>query len=684
MTLPQRVVGLALVLFVLFPVHRLLDPAQTGPAGAATRDAAEAAWVLGLSGSLIVLTLAWVAMRMQPGVGRSVRILEQVWRAVLRPTPEAFATATGVLAFVGSGIIAHRVHGLAPTTVDEMVQLLHAALLTGGSLTLPTGEAAAAWLIQNGVMTEAGWASIYPPFHTILLALGLTAGVPWLMGPLMTAIATGASTWVIERVAGVENGRLAGLLLCVSPFWLLLGATYLSHTTATASLALLAASCIASRDASTRSSAMLWALAAGAAAGGAVSSRPWVGLVCGTTLIAVVWGAEFMKRQDTPGWVSRLAGLLLGGTPFAALLFWWNSLLFGHPLRLGYSAAFGPAHSLGFHVDPWGNRYGVLEALGYTGADLLQLGVRLIESPLPVTLLVAGALLFAPRQMRGRLQLPGLWAASVIVANALYWHHGIHFGPRMTYESIPGWMGLIAIASTTAFKAGDGSGPRFARWAVGMTLTAGLVLGISTLTSAMSPKSSHLSQDLEIPAGRQGGPRVGATGKTIIFVHGSWASRVSAQLAASGMRRDSIETALRRNDLCEVDRYARWRVTPNGTPPSLDFDSRPGSPSHLKVQLLSPGNRIRVSPSVSPDARCRREARSDRLGVLELEVVAWRAPALPEANIVYARDLGPGANLRLLGDSGNEAVVWIDREGAEPLFMPYREGMQLLWGGPGD
>ena len=684
MTLPHRLLGAALVLSVLLPVHRLLDPAQTGPAGAATRDTAEAAWLLGLSGALIVLTLAWVAMRMQPGVGRPARTLEYVWHAILRPSPRAFATATGVLAFLGSGSIAHWAHGRSPTTVDEMAQLLHAALLARGSMTLPTGESAAAWLIQNGVMTEAGWASIYPPFHTLLLAVGLTAGIPWLMGPLMTAIATGASTWVIERVAGAESGRLAGLLLCVSPFWLLLGATYLSHTTAAASLALLAALCIASRDAPTRSWAMLWALAAGAAAGAAVSSRPWVGLVCGTTLIAVVWGAELMKRQHTAGWGSRFAGLAVGGTPFAALLFWWNSLLFGHPLRLGYAAAFGPSHSLGFHVDPWGNQYGALEALAYSGADLVQLGVRLIESPLPVTLLVAGALLFAPGVMRGRLQLLGLWVASVIVANALYWHHGIHFGPRMTFESIPGWMGLIAIASTTAFQAGDGPGPRFARWTVGMTLAAGVVLGMSTLTSAMGPNHSILSRDVKTPAAGQAGPRAKTAGRTIIFVHGSWASRVSARLAASGMRRDSIETALRRNDLCEVDRYARWRVAPNGTPPSLDFNSRPGSPSDLRVQLLSPGNRIRVSPDVSPDAACRREARSDRLGVLELELVAWRAPALSETNMVYARDLGPGANLRLLDERTDEALVWVDREGAESLIMPYWAGMQLLWGGPGD
>ncbi|MGB1780312.1 MAG: hypothetical protein ACPHQP_12205, partial [Longimicrobiales bacterium] len=61
MILAQRLVGVALALSAILPVHRLLDPRDTGPAGAATRDVAEASWLLGVSGTLIVVTLAWVA-----------------------------------------------------------------------------------------------------------------------------------------------------------------------------------------------------------------------------------------------------------------------------------------------------------------------------------------------------------------------------------------------------------------------------------------------------------------------------------------------------------------------------------------------------------------------------------------------------------------------------------------------
>lgn len=681
MILAQRLVGVALALSAILPVHRLLDPRDTGPAGAATRDVAEASWLLGVSGTLIVVTLAWVAMRMQPQTRTTGGVVRLPWDAVRGPTPGSFAILTGCVATLGSGILASRAHGRAPTTVDEMAQLLHAAIVADGRLTLPTGDAAAALVLQNGVLTHEGWVSIYPPLHTLLLAIGLTLGAAWLVGPILTGIATGASAWTLERLMGKGAGRLSGLLLCVSPFWLLVGGSHLSHSSAAAALALMSVACLRARDATMGRAGLAWAALAGAAMGMAVSSRPWIGLVCSVVIVLGVWGPEVAVRDRRCAWIPRFGAMAVGGLPFAMLLLGWNAVLFGHPLRLGYSATFGPSHGLGWHPDPWGNRYGFVEAIGYTGADLLQLGVRLLESPLPVTLLVALLLLMMPGVFAGRGRLPALWAGSIVAANALYWHHGIHFGPRMLYESVPAWMGLVGLAATSAFEAGDGSGRRFARWVVGMTLTAGIVLSLSTLAGiAGSVASDPLGENEAVTAMAA----EDAVTPRVVFVHGSWASRVSARLAAAGMRRDSIETALRRNDLCRVDQFARWRASPIGPAPDLNFDPQPGSPAELQTRTLSPGNRIRVSADVEADATCMREARADRLGVLDLELVAWRAPALPDAKIRYVRDLGPGANLRVTAADPSSAVVWIDRADGGPLLLPYREGMQLLWGGPGD
>ena len=104
------------------------------------------------------------------------------------------------------------------------------------------------------------------------------------------------------------------------------------------------------------------------------------------------------------------------GTPFAILLFWWNHRLFGNPLTFGYSAAFGPAHGLGLHTDPWGNVYGAIEALAYTGADLTQLGMHLIESPLPVIAVIGAALMIWPG--RGAPVVLLWWTLAAVAASA--------------------------------------------------------------------------------------------------------------------------------------------------------------------------------------------------------------------------------------------------------------------------
>jgi hypothetical protein len=170
----------------------------------------------------------------------------------------------------------------------------------------------------------------------------------------------------------------------------------------------------------------------------------------------------------------------------------------------------------------------------------------------------------------------------------------------------------------------------------------------------------------------------------IVFVHGSWSTRNAARLVATGMRRDSVETALRRNSACRVDTYARWRAGGAvGAPPPLDLEARPGPGPGLQPQELSPGNRVAVEPDAPLTAACLREATSDRLGSVELEPLLWQAPPLPGARLIVARDLGPVANAAVLDSlSGYHPYVLVDGgQGRRPRLLDYREGMQLLWRG---
>jgi hypothetical protein len=659
--------GVALLAAAYAPLHRLLDPARTGLAGAATRASAEAAWSLGAWGTLVVVGLAMAAallVRSDPaswfsGASRRLALL----------APGRFAAGAAGVAFVLSGGVALGVFLGEPSSVDEMVQLLHARVLLSGSASLALPGDAAPWMVQNSLVTAAGWTSVYPPLHTLLLAGGIALGAPWLVGPLAAGATAGLGSLAFVRLLPDRPAlaRAAGGLVAVAPFGVLLAGTHLSHASAAAFAALVLWAALKARDEGAG-----WGAVAGAATGAFVCTRPWTGMAISAALLVAAWGPSALRRGV--GWSTRrAAALAAGGAPFALLLLGWNHVLFGSPFRLGYAAAYGPAHGLGLHPDPWGNIYGPTEALAYTGSDLTHLGATLLESPLPALSLVALALALAVRLPRGSGVLLA-WAIAGVVANAAYWHHGVHMGPRMLYETVPAWVALWAVSAAALGGASSPLPPLLRRgvaWAAILSLAGAAVLA----------PARALGYRGEAPPIRE----LQATGApAVVFAHGSWASRVSARLAAAGMRRDSVETALRRNDLCAADVYARWRQAgATGEAPSLDLHPAPGPAPHLRLELLSRGNAAPLRPGALLEDACLREARSDRLGTVELEPLLWRHPPVPGAVVVVARDLGPAANAQtLLGFPGATPWLLVDGgPGAPARVVPYVEGMEVLWGG---
>lgn len=661
----RRLFGVVLLAGAYLPLHRLLDPARTGPAGEATRATAEAAWGVGVFGTIIAVGVAIVLVLVVPEAATRGR-LGRLADGLSRPRPATFAAAVATVATLLCTGVALLLYRAVPFSVDEMAQLLNARALAAGMLALPLPGDPTAWTIQNGLLTPDGWASIYPPFHTLLLAAGLRVGAPWLVGPLAVGVGTWACALSFEALLGARTGRTAAIVLAACPFWLLLGATYLSHTTAAASLAL-----VLWFGLRARSGRLGWAAAAGAATGAAVTARPWVGVVCAAVLLGTLWWSDRGRI------VARIGALVAGGAPFAILLFWWNARLFGSPLRLGYSAAFGPAHAVGFHIDPWGNLYTPREAVAYTGADLVQLGAHLLETPLPAVALVGAALVAGMRRAGDRAFL--VWAGAAVVANVLYWHHGIHMGPRMLYESVPAWIALV-VASAIHLTTAGGLGSRVRRaggWAVLASVLGAPVLTASAVRSTTPPTDPGLDAALTTLA---------TEAPALVFLHGSWSSRVVARLTAAGMRRDSVETAVRRNDICAVDRYARWRgASPpeaSAAPPDLDLDPLPGSPRALARVRLAVGDEVWADPRTPWDEQCLREATADALGTIDIEPFLWAAPPLPGVSVVAARDMGPATNERVRSAIGDRSA-WVyapGEDGGEGLLMPYVEGMARLWG----
>lgn len=698
----RRILGATLLALSLLPVHRLLGGAETGLAGATLRERAEGTYQLLLWGGILVLALGTLISLVLPA--RQVREGVRTVAGALSAVPARwFAVGVGALAAALAGVLSAVVFRGLPGLGDEMVSLVHAGYWAGGQLLGPVPDPAAGWMIPNSLLLPEGWVSQYPPLHILLLAAGSAAGAVWLTGPMLTGLLVGASAGAADLLLPDRRttARAGILLLALSPSVLLLGSGYTSHVPAAAFLACCLYLSLMARDGGPG-----WAVWAGAAMGAAVATRPWTGLVLGTAFTFVLWGS-LARRRGAPWYLRRTGAAVLGGLPFAAGLLLYNAYVFGDPLELGYTAAWGPSHGLGFGADPWGNAYGPAEALGASAAELLSLGHRLLEMPLSAVALV-GAYLLVARKLTPGAGVLVLWALLPVVANAFYWHHGLYLGPRMLYEAAPAWVLLLAL-SVRELAGGrlDGKGPptalgpepgarrrrepdveaggRYDR--AREALAWSLVLALLASPALLLPdRLALLSWDRET-LDRIRPPEVPGDAPALVFVHTSWSERVGSTLQAEGMRLDSVETALRRNGLCRVHRYAE-ALRAGGPLPDLRFEPLPGTPPALREVRVTPGYTVLLEPTDPPTPECRLELHADRRGVVSLLPLLWQGdvPGAEQGRPLFVRDLGPSRNRRIRERyPDREPHLFVPAEpGGPPRLLPYRDGVRRLWGGAGE
>ncbi len=693
----RRGLGALILLLTLTPVYRVLDWSGTGSFGVGTvirgDTNLETAWwgillAAGLGGGLALLG----------AIGPLLVALRRLGEWASRVPAPTFAVGVGTVATLLGLATGSLVFSRLPTLVDGMATLLHGRILAGGTLALPLPGPAAAWVIPNTLVTPLGWVSQYPPLHPLLLALGFLVSAPWLVGPLCLGVTVAFGFLITGRLFPEAPGvsRFGGALLAASPFLVFLSGGYLSHVPAAAAGAFTLWATLKARDAGWG-----WAVAAGLGSGAMVATRPWTGLVVAVAFPAFLWAAEGWRKRGW-GWTAvRFGGAVIGGLPMAAGLALHNARLFGSPLTLGFSLAYGPPHDLGFHRDPWGNLYGPVEALGYSAANLLTLGVYLLETALPALALVGAFLLLARRLPRGTGVLLG-WALLPALANVFYWHHGFHLGPRMLYEGAPAWVLLTALAAVQLSRreapGNGGSAPGEGRQGQPRSVLARLhprdvllgalllsLLGIPILVSLRASSYAWTEETLV----RIRAPEVPGTEPALVFVHGSWEERIAARLQGAGMRLDSIESALRRNDVCRLHSFAQAWVAGGGATSSadqgIDFDLLPDTPAHLRLLPVSEGEDVWVDPSLGFTPDCQREARADRGGIVSLAPLLWQGdlPGIEGGKPLFVRDLGPDENAAVLAAFPHRKpfLYLIPDPGWDPELRGYQEGMGLLWGG---
>lgn len=636
-----------------------------------------------VSAAFLALLLGVVLAFLIP-VGRFRGEVERLGAAIEGVPVRAWAGAVSVLAFL-LGLAANRwvFRGLF-VNVDEIASSVQAQAFTVGSLGVDLPASAAHWLIPNMLVVDAGLVSQFPPSHLAFLAGTQALGMPTLVGPLLFALLAGLAALSLPQLLPdtPRAARVASLLVAVSPFMAFLGGGALSHLSAGAFLWAALYAALRARDGGAG-----WAVLAGASIGVAVCSRPWIGVLLGTVATLGIWLPELRGRGRGTSWlVRRSLGTVLGGAPCAAALGAYNSALFGGPTRLGYLAAFGERHKLGFHADPWGNFYTLRDAIGLTSADMISFGEQLLETPIPVGLVIGLWLLLAARELPRGTAFLAVWATVPIAGNFLYWFHSTHV-VRMMYEGAPAWLALCALALSPLMRASlrePAEGPsRLDAASVGVwtVMICGLLavgVGVPDRAATYIWEDDGRGTD-SAPSDPDGSP-------SIVFVHTSWNERISALLQGEGgMRQDTVISALRRNTNCDLHTYALAREVPGqAVLPALDLRQVPGSPQDVVRREMEDGSYLRTREGEELTPACLRQFQADRFGSVALASLLWQGevPGVERGLPMFVRDLGPERNLELRSVyADRRAWVYVPtRPGGPPELVPYDEAMEVLWG----
>jgi len=283
-------------------------------------------------------------------------------------------------------------------------------------------------MINNG-----RWYSQYPPGYPLILLLGLIAGIPWIINPLLAALTIIMLYYLGREMYSENEGRLAAVLGAISIWFLLTSSTMLSHTSSMLFFTVFLLYLTRSLD----RPSLGRGLTAGLALGIAFLARPF-----NVAAIAVPFLAFYCVRSlpDLRRRLPNVAGLAAVSFIALSCLLVYNTLTNGHPLSMGYIVSHGKEHGLGFgHQGYLGIPHTPERGLLLIGENLGAINRYLFGWPITSLLFIVP--FFMPtREQKQYREIDGLLALgflSLTICLFFYWGTVIYVGPRMYFEAFP-------------------------------------------------------------------------------------------------------------------------------------------------------------------------------------------------------------------------------------------------------
>lgn len=598
--------------------------------------------------SVLVLVLARL------GGERLRALLRAVEGLLLAPRPRTFALVAGVVTTALALAIGYAAFGLRAVSADELAQLWQARLLASGHLAARAPAHPEFFSTMMTVVAGDRWFTQFPMGGAAILALGVRAGVPWLVNPLLTGLAAVAFYRFVAAVDGERTARHATILFALSPFVLLMGGSQMNHVVVlaavTTALAALARWTRAPGADEARGPAALIGLALGIAA----TSRPYDAALVGLPI--ALFQLVVLRRRPAL-WPTVLWQCAAGAVPIALLLV-ANRATTGSPLLFGYDLLNGPEHRPGFHTSPIWVEHTPERGLRMVSSYLMTLDTALLGWPVPAALLMAATLLLQRRATRWDVLLLGIFGA-VIVGYGAYWAESYFAGPRFLFAAVPFFILLVARFPVVVRERLHGP---TTRTAVALLIPLWLVLawtlppnrahayGVRTLVRLNAEKRTSAEIVERTPKG--------SAENLVVFVPEGWHGRLAARLRRVGMRPLSAEMLVGTADACVV----QTALDQLESAPDPTGDRTRGTVAALMRDTggvaqpgLRPADQIVLDPARALSPACIAErARIDSYGISIAELLATmrvdRSGSLG-GGVIYARDLGP-ANERLRGDFG--------------------------------
>ncbi len=341
-----------------------------------------------------------------------------------------------ILAFLSITVTADQIFEHVPHSEDEAAYIFQAQVFAQNRLTVPTPPNEDAFWSPFVVDYQDQRFGKYPPGWPFLLSFGMRLGMPWLVNAGLAVLTLVMLAKIGQMIYGGLSGVWTAGLALVTPGFLVLSSSLLSHTASLfwVTLAFFALVHLSSLHPGQYYQFQIYSFLIGAGLGAAFVTRPFAAF--GIALAIGPFLLFLLIQRAVPWWI--IVWLLMGGGLVSALLplYWWqisgdpgfNPYLLVWPYdRIGFGPDIGPeGYTLDIALRI--NTRLKLEALA-TGLFGWPGWLNLIFLPTPFLLHVAN-------------RWDWLWLGTIggiIFVHIFYWAFGGVDGgfPRYYYDALP-------------------------------------------------------------------------------------------------------------------------------------------------------------------------------------------------------------------------------------------------------